>query len=219
MHFRYVCVHSGYVHSLGVCVLQIVNSRCVHSRCAYSRCVHSRCVHTQVYVFTPGVCVHSRYVCTPGVCMLQVCVHSRCVSTLGMCLLQVCVYSRCVYTHPPGTCVILPKTSANCARGANKRHHKVLGYPQGCSTPTTTPYSPSEQMCIFLVCAHGTCSMGRAWASVMHFLGMFPMYTFFRHMCALGMCMLHMYMTSTFFVHHECMHVPVMSMHQVYVLR
>lgn len=149
--------------------------------------------------------------------MLQVCVHSRCVSTLGMCLLQVCVHSRCVYTHPPGTCVILPKTSANWARGANKRHHKGLGYPQGCSTPTSIPYSPSEQ--IFLVCAHGTCSMGRAWASVMHFLGMFPMYTFFRHMCALGMCMLNVYMTSTFFVHHECMHVPVMSMHQVYVLR
>lgn len=83
----------------------------------------------------------------------------RCVLTPGVCV------------HPPGACMILLNTSADWAWGANKRHRKGLGYPQGCSAPPHVPYNSTEQACIFLVCAHNTCSMGCTWALVMHFLG------------------------------------------------
>jgi hypothetical protein len=129
------------------------------------------------------MCVHSRCVllmCKLQVCALQVFMHAAGVCTPGMCALQVCVH------NPPGACMIFLNTSANSAWGANKRHHKGLGYPQGCLTGGK--YSPIEQVCIFLVCAHSACSLGHAWALVLHFMGEYMSHVYILQVCVCSVC-------------------------------
>lgn len=76
-----------------------------------------------------------------------------------------------------------------------------MGYPQGCCAPLHTPYSPAEQACIFLVCTHGTCSVGCPSALVTHFLGEYVSHVYIPqtrvlYVCVSPVCVRHVYMAS-----------------------